>query len=161
MNISLVRIDDRLIHGQVTTAWLRQYPADAVFVIGDSVAANPFQKMVLQTTAPPGVRVEVFDAKTAALELIDQSGDKRSVLLILTRPADIVHLLEQGIPIRSVNVGGIQPHGGSRQIAKSVSVDQADERAFRQLFEKGVVLEIRMVPANKKQDLAKTLGFTG
>jgi len=159
MNISLVRIDDRLIHGQVTTAWLRQYPAEVIFVIGDKVAANPFQKVVLQTTAPAGVTVEVMDTATAAAELIRRSQDSLNVALILTRPADIVHLVEQGIPIRSVNVGGMQPHAGSRQVAKSVSVDQADERAFRHLFEKGVELEIRMVPTDKKQDLAKILGF--
>lgn len=161
MNISLVRIDDRLIHGQVTTAWLRQYPADVIFVIGDTVAKNPFQKMVLQTTAPPGVEVEVFDSKTAACKLINRSQENRNVVLILTRPADIVHLVEMGVPIRSVNVGGMQPHGSSRQIAKSVSVDKTDEESFRKLFEKGVELEIRMVPTDKRQDLAKLLGFKG
>ncbi len=159
MNISLVRIDDRLIHGQVTTAWLRQYPAEVIFVVGDALAKNPFQKMVLQATAPPGVQVEVFDTKTAAEELIKRSGDSRNVMLILTRPADIVKLVEMGVPIRSVNVGGMQPHGNSRQIAKSVSVDETDEQSFRQLAEKGVELEIRMVPTDKRQDLAKLLGF--
>jgi mannose/fructose/sorbose-specific phosphotransferase system IIB component len=159
MNISLVRIDDRLIHGQVTTAWLRQYPADVIFVIGDSVAANPFQKTVLQTTAPAGVTVEVMDTATAAAELNRRSQENRKVALILTKPGDIVYLVQHGIPIRSVNVGGMQPHSGSRQIAKSVSVDKSDEEAFRQLFEKGVELEIRMVPTDKKQDVARLLGF--
>lgn len=159
MKIPLVRIDDRLIHGQVATAWLRQYPADSIFVINDAVAKNDFQKTVLLTTAPAGLKISIFSVDDGVKALM--SGDAfGSAILILTRPADILRLAEAGVPMASLNVGGMQPHQGSRQVTKAVSVDQADVDSFRVLHQRGVELEVRMVPTDRKQDLAKILGFT-
>lgn len=158
MNLPLVRIDDRLIHGQVATAWLRQYPAEAIFVINDAVAKNEFQRTVLLTTAPAGLNIEIYGVDDGARAVLAESGT-RSAILILTRPRDIVRLAEAGVPLTSINVGGMQPHQGAKQVTKAVSVDQADIDSFRALHERGVELEVRMVPTDKRQDLAKILGF--
>ncbi|MBE6083621.1 MAG: PTS sugar transporter subunit IIB, partial [Tissierellaceae bacterium] len=54
-NIVLTRIDDRLIHGQVMTAWVKQTKATRIIIIDDVVAKDDFMKKVLTMAAPPGI----------------------------------------------------------------------------------------------------------
>ena len=67
-NVLLARVDDRLIHGQVMTAWMKTYPATQIVIADDGVAKDEFMISVLETAAPAGVRVRVFGVdKTARL----------------------------------------------------------------------------------------------
>lgn len=84
MSIELVRIDDRLIHGQVVMAWSKAIAVKRMVVIDDQVAGDAIRKMLLETVAPPGVKVSVFTVEQGiqALLLANQFGNEKLLLLL-------------------------------------------------------------------------------
>ena len=63
--ITFARVDDRLIHGEVVTAWVPTYRINHIIIVDDTVARDPFQRRVLKTLAPRGVRVDPMNVKEA------------------------------------------------------------------------------------------------
>ena len=153
MSIQLVRIDDRLIHGQVVMAWSKAIAVKRMVVIDDQVAGDVIRKMLLETVAPPGVKVSVFTI-AQGIEALQQNqfGDEK-LLLLCTNPMTIVLLIEGGIGIHKVNIGGMSFSLGKTQLTKAVSVDEKDRNAFKQLHEQGVVLEIQILPNDTPVDI--------
>ncbi len=155
MEILFTRIDDRLVHGQVTTTWLRQYKCNSIFIIDDEVAVNPLLKKILKATVPQDVKMVILDTKKA-IEMLKDNGEEK-IFIITKRPRPILKLVENEIKIDSVNIGGMQPKPGSKKISKAVSVTKEDIDDFKKLAEKGIELEIRMVPTDPKIDLIKLI----
>ena len=140
MKINLVRIDDRLIHGQVATVWSKEANAQRIIICSDEVAKDQIRKTLLLQVGPPGV----------------------TVFFLYTCPQDVLRMAEAGVPIKSVNIGGMAFKTGKTQITKAVSVDESDIAAFKKLHEMGIELEIRPVATDKKVDLmSKIEGIEG
>lgn len=78
-------------------------------------------------------------------------------MLLFEKPGDIVSLIEAGVPITTVNVGGMRFEHNRRQITKSVSVTEQDIEAFEQLNELGVKLELRQLPSDPSEDFMQIL----
>ena len=149
MKINLVRIDDRLIHGQVATVWSKEANAQRIIICSDEVAKDQIRKTLLLQVGPPGVKVSVVDVA-------------KTVFFLYTCPQDVLRMAEAGVPIKSVNIGGMAFKTGKTQITKAVSVDESDIAAFKKLHEMGIELEIRPVATDKKVDLmSKIEGIEG
>ncbi|MCY8615583.1 PTS system mannose/fructose/N-acetylgalactosamine-transporter subunit IIB, partial [Bacillus haynesii] len=80
-----------------------------------------------------------------------------TAMLLFENPGDIVSLIEAGVPIETVNVGGMRFENNRRQITKSVSVTEKDIKAFEQLHELGVKLELRQLPSDSSEDFMQIL----
>jgi PTS system mannose-specific IIB component len=157
MNIVLARIDDRLIHGQVVTVWTRETRCERIIVCNDDADADPIRKALLTQTAPPGVVANVVNIEKAIRVCQNPKYDGVRALLLFTNPTDVVRMIEGGIEIKTVNIGGMCFKEGKRQITKAVSVDETDIAAFKNMHEKGVELEIRKVASDSKIDLMSVL----
>ena len=153
MGIELVRIDDRLIHGQVVMAWSKAVSVKRMVVIDDKVALDAIRKMLLETVAPPGVKVSVLTVAQGIEALRHEKFGKEKVLLLVTNPMTILSLLEGGIPIYKVNIGGMSFSQGKVQLTKAVSVNEEDKIAFRELHEQGVALHIQILPNDTPIDI--------
>jgi PTS system D-mannose-specific IIA component/PTS system D-mannose-specific IIB component len=156
MKIGLARIDDRLIHGQVATRWTKETNVTRIIVVSDEVANDHVRKTLLTQVAPPGVTAHVVDiAKMIRVWNNPKYGSDR-VMLLFTNPTDVERVVEQGVDIKSVNVGGMAFRQGKTQVNNAVSVDEKDIAAFRKLNERGIELEVRKVsndPKLKMMDL--------
>lgn len=145
MKIGLTRIDDRLIHGQVATRWTKETNVSRIIVVSDEVANDHVRKTLLTQVAPPGVTAHVVDvAKMIRVWNNPKYGSDR-VMLLFTNPTDVLRLVEQGVEITSVNIGGMAFRQGKTQVNNAVSVDEKDIDAFRQLNARGIELEVRKV----------------
>lgn len=153
MSIELVRIDDRLIHGQVVMAWSKAVAVKRMVVIDDKVATDVIRKMLLETVAPPGVKVSVFTVSEGIQTLQNKKFGNEKLLLLCTNPMTIMSLIEGGIEINKVNIGGMSFSQGKTQVTKAVSVDEDDRNAFKRLHEHGVVLEIQILPNDTPVDI--------
>lgn len=164
MALALLRIDDRLIHGQVTTAWLSSCGARRILIASDDVAKDELRKMVVKLAAPKGVVTEVTDL-TRASELLKGplSSPIEKVMVLCTSPKEALELVKRGVPITTINVGNIGGIGnmqgakGRKQIFKSVSVGEEDVEAFRALDALGVKCEIRVVPQDRPVDVMELI----
>lgn len=157
MKINLVRIDDRLIHGQVVTVWSKEARAERIIVCSDEVANDEIRKTLLKQVGPPGVKVNVVGIDKAIRVYNNPKYENDQVLFLFTCPEDIVRLVEGGVKIKSVNVGGMAFKTGKKQITKAISVDDEDREAFKKLHNMGIELEIRPVASDPKVDLMSKL----
>lgn len=157
MNIVLARIDDRFIHGQVVTRWVKSFPAERIIVVSDSIAADEMRKALLISVAPPEMKASVVTVDKMIRAWHSEKYRDTTAILLFARPGDALRLVEGGVKIDSVNVGGMIFEEGRQQITRSVSVAPEDIAAFRQLNAQGVSLELRQLPSDSPMNLMDKL----
>lgn len=150
MQIGLARIDDRLIHGQVATRWTKETNVQRIIVVSDEVAADTVRKTLLTQVAPPGVTAHVVDVAKMIRVYNNPKYAGERVMLLFTNPTDVERIVEEGVKITSVNIGGMAYRQGKTQVNNAVSVDEKDIEAFRKLNDRGIELEVRKVSTDPK-----------
>ncbi|WP_138206238.1 mannose/fructose/sorbose PTS transporter subunit IIB [Haloimpatiens lingqiaonensis] len=153
MNIVLARIDDRLIHGQVATIWTKETKCSRIIVCNDDVAQDEIRKTLLTQVAPPGIKAHVVDLAKAVRVYNNPKYENDRVMFLFTNPSDVLTLVENGVDIKSVNIGGMSFKEGKKKITGAVSVNDEDVDAFKKLNERGIELEIRKVATDSKADI--------
>ncbi|MBI0060333.1 PTS sugar transporter subunit IIB [Gilliamella sp. M0320] len=156
MPINVARIDDRLIHGQVITTWVKNYDIEQVLVINDKVAGDKVQQSVLTMSAPPGLKVLVFGVQQF-IEILKKTPIKKRTMLLFTNSIDVNSLVEGGLSLEKVNVGGMRMQDGRHQLSRAVSVTPEEEQAFKNLIAKNIPVEVQMVPKDPIVDLKSLL----
>lgn len=152
MSWLLHRIDDRLIHGQVLVAWGARLHPLRMWVVDDAVAASDWERQVY-TDAAPGVDVRVTGVAEAAAAYAAEAGAPGGAFLLVRDLATARRLVEAGAAVPAFNVGGLHFAPGKDKVAEYVYLDAADRADARALLARGVVLEVRDVPASKPQPL--------
>ncbi|QIW15403.1 PTS mannose transporter subunit IIAB [Pasteurellaceae bacterium RH1A] len=151
MTIGLVRIDDRLIHGQVATRWTKESRVSRIIVVNDDVAKDKVRSTMLKSVAPPGVTAHVVDvAKMIRVYNNPEYGDDR-VMLLFTNPSDVLTLLEGGVKMDSINIGGMAYRDGKKMITSAVAVDDKDIEAFKAIDAMKIELDVRKVSNDSRQ----------
>lgn len=153
IGIELVRIDDRLIHGQVVMVWSKVVPLKRIVVIDDKVAVDVIRKMFLETVAPPGVMVSVLNVAQGIDSLKNNSFGDEKLLLLFTNPETIVTLVESGVKLNKVTIGAMSYSRGKTKLTKAVSLDDADKNAFKELHKHGIILQIQVLPSDAPVDI--------
>ena len=150
MSFGLWRIDDRLIHGQVATRWTKETGVQRIIVVNDGVEKDKTRSTMLKQAVPPGVTAHVVsvDKMMRVYNNPEYAGDK--VMLLFTNPTDALELVRRGVPIQSINIGGMAYKEGRVMLDMSVSVDEKDIEAFKELDSRGIELEVRKVASDKK-----------
>ena len=153
--ITVARIDERLIHGQVAYAWTVAYKSEIIMVVDDEVAKDQFQVSLLQMACPAGVKCAVCGVDRGA-ELL-KKHEARKIFVVVKHPRTLLELHERGVKIPEINVGGLYFKEGRRQLSKTVYVDAEMEEIFHKLHDAGIALENRTHPNDGKEDLMKLL----
>ena len=145
MSFRLVRIDDRLIHGQVVTGWLRALGAKRIVIVDDATARDEFLREVLTLAAPQGVPVEVLGLADGAARCLELASSPEPVIVLARSPRTIVALRQAGVPIEVVDLGGMGAGPGKRRLHKTISVSPDDLASLRLLEEMGTRVEVQIV----------------
>ncbi|EME3593998.1 PTS sugar transporter subunit IIB [Enterococcus faecium] len=161
MQIKLARIDDRLIHGQVATVWAKEAGAKRIIVISKEVANDEIRKTLVKQAAPPGIKVNIVDPKKAVKVYNNPKYKDETVFYIFTNPMEVLEMVELQVPIKSINIGGMQFKNGRKQITKAVSVNQIEAETFRKLEAAGVELDLRVVATDPKRNFEVKLKEAG
>ena len=153
-NIVLTRIDNRLLHGQVATQWTKHIGANLILVANDDVAGKKMRQNLMDMAAPTGVATRYWTLQKT-IDTIHKAADRQKIFIICESPADVLTLVEGGVPIKEVNIGNMHMAEGKKQVAGVVAVDDKDVEAFKNLRDLGVKLEIRKVPTESAEDIDK------
>jgi D-glucosaminate PTS system EIIB component len=145
VSLRLVRIDDRLIHGQVVAVWLRALGADRIVIVDDATAHDAFLRDVLVMAAPPGVPVEVLDVAGGTPRLMDLAAAPEPIFVLARTPRAVLALRRAGVPIEVVDLGGLGAGPGRHRLYKTISVSLEEMRELRELEELGTRVEIQIV----------------
>ena len=144
MTLRLVRVDDRLIHGQVVAVWLRAVGADRILIVDESVAADPFLVDVLTLAAPAGVPVEVRGIEAGAARARELASSPDSAFVLVKTPVTALALIRAGVPVGVLNLGGMGAGPGRRQMYRTISASDAERAALREIEALGTPVEIRI-----------------
>lgn len=161
MVIGLARIDDRLIHGQVATRWTKETNVTRIIVVSDEVAADTVRKTLLTQVAPPGVTAHVVDVAKMIRVYNNPKYAGERVMLLFTNPTDVERIVEGGVKITSVNIGGMAFRRGKTQVNNAISVDATDIEAFKKLNARGIELEARKVSTDQKLKMMDLIAKVG
>ncbi len=153
MAIEVVRIDDRLIHGQIVQGWLKVIEVNKILLVSDEVAGDKMQQILLSMAMPSNVQLVIKNIKDASYELSNDVYDKDKLMILFSNPQDIVKMLETGVKFKSINVGGMHFSHGKTQILKNLSVDKQDVISFLKLIENDIELESRILPADERHNI--------
>lgn len=146
-----LRLDERLIHGQVATYWSRSLDADRIMVIGDAIVADPVRKDALIAAVPAGIRLSVLTAETAARRLNSGLYHGQRVFVLVDNPKTIRSLLDGGVHIEEVNIGNMGKRDGRTEIKKSVYCTDDEKDMILAFEEAGVPVYAQMVPGDEKK----------
>ena len=150
MEIRLVRIDDRLIHGQVATVWAKVTKVNRILVVSDEVAKDTLRKTLLKQAAPLGVIVNVITIDKMISIFNDPKFNDFKSMLLFTSPRDVRRVVEGGVKLDTINIGGMSFSDGKKMITNAVAVNSEDIKDLKYLNEQGIKLEIRKVVADNK-----------
>ena len=153
IKINLARIDSRLLHGQVATAWTPDSKANRIIVVSDAVAKDEMRKTLITQAAPPGVKANVVPIKKMIEVAKDPRFGETKALLLFETPQDALAAIEGGVPVETLNVGSMAHSTGKTMLNSVLSVNKADVAAFEKLRDLGVKFDVRKVPNDSKSDL--------
>ncbi len=155
MAIIMSRVDERLIHGQMALAWLKQYSVDVVIVIDDESAGDMLKTMLLQMAVSGTVECIVTKISEAK-DRIEEAHGKR-VFLCAASPRVFLELLKQGVEIPHINIGGIYDKPGRVKYYTTVFLDEETKKDILELGKFPVKIEYRQVPRDNETDILSLL----
>lgn len=151
--IVLTRIDHRLLHGQVAFLWVRNVGADCILIANDSLAKDSLRMSAVRIAKPPGVKLVMKSVEDSIKSINTGETDKYKLLIIVESVDDAYRLASNCNAITSINIGGMKNADDRKQISKAAFVSESDIEKFKEMNEKGIELEVRMVPNDQKVDV--------
>lgn len=160
MPISLYRIDDRLIHGQVVVGWGQPLDIDFIVLVDDNVACCDWEQDLYRMGVPPEMELIFADVATAIRDHDKYASDKRKGLLVTPDIPTMQRLVYGVANIREVNVGGIHHRAGRVQKLRYVFLAPEEEAQLRAMVESGVKVTAQDVPAAREVPMSDILAAT-
>ena len=151
--VDLVRIDDRLVHGQVMAAWAPALRTTHILVADDDSAADDFARQIMQLAMPAHIALTIETVDSAASRLPAIAADASHTLVLLKSVAAAVRLHHLW-PLVSLNVGGIGMAPGRALVWRSIAASPQEVAALQRLRAQGVDVYFQMVPGDTKQVLS-------
>lgn len=154
-NIVLTRVDNRLIHGQVATNWLKTYNANLCIVADDAVAEDSMQQTLLKLAAG-NMQIRFFTIQKT-IDIIYKASPSQKIAIICRTPIQVAKLVAGNIPITTVNIGNMHDDEGKKKLQRTVYADAEEIAAMKELIDKGVTVEYRMLPKDHSINMAALL----
>lgn len=147
----LARIDTRLLHGQVATAWTKTINPNRIIVVSDNVAHDALRKSMIEQAAPPGVKANVVPIEKMIQVAKDPRFGATKALLLFETPQDALKAIEGGVDIKELNVGSMAHSQGKAVCTKAIAMGKDDVETFEKLKALGVKFDVRKVPSDSPE----------
>ncbi|AZZ40976.1 PTS mannose/fructose/sorbose transporter subunit IIB [Acidipropionibacterium jensenii] len=157
MNIKLLRIDSRLIHGQIANNWVNTVGVQTMIAVSDQAAHDDIRKTLLLQVGKENTKTFVLDLAKMMRVYNNPKYKDLDVLVVVESPQDVIRLMDAGLPVDKVNVGGITYREGMTRVTESVSVGPAEIEAFQELDKRGIKLEVQQVPSSSRANMMDKL----
>ena len=155
-DIRLIRVDFRLMHGQVIANWLNQVDGNAIMIVNKQLSKDPFMNNVYKMAAPKGEKVRIFDLDTA-LEKIksEKYTSNRKLIVLFKSVTDAKEAYEKGFPISELQVGGLGSGPDRVQITNQIYLNKEDTDKLLDMNGKGVKVYLQAVPKESELSIDK------
>jgi mannose/fructose/N-acetylgalactosamine-specific phosphotransferase system component IIB len=153
MDIALVRVDNRLVHGQILEAWVPFIKAACIMVVDDQVASDFFRETVIRMAVPRGVTVIISGVAEFAGNYIFSCCSGPKTIVLFSNVSDALAVYRLGFKFDKLNIGNIYNDDCKLCCTPSVLLSDADICSIESLHKEGVLIELRRVPREKPIDL--------
>lgn len=158
------RIDDKLVHGQVATTWIRVSGANRIYVVDDMTAKDQFITRLYKATAPQGTKIDVWDLDTGIqkVKLVEEHEQIKGFILC-RGPLEFLAMAKAGINFKELCVGNMAPSGDRIQLQSGINTfaNEEERDALRQLVELGVNVYLHIIPDRPKIPILECSGMRG
>jgi mannose/fructose/N-acetylgalactosamine-specific phosphotransferase system component IIB len=161
MPILLYRVDERLIHGQVVVGWGNSLKIDQIVLVNDQVASNPWERELYLACAPPEMKAIILSVDEATTRILQNGFKDGETLVLVDSPFDILRMMEMGVKIDLINVGGIGSKTGRKKILSYLFLSAEEILAFKRIISAGIRCECRDVPLAEKHNLSSLFDKLG
>lgn len=156
-NVKLVRVDDRLVHGQVMTSWLKFTGANKIMVVDDEVATNDLMKTVLKGVVPSQVKLGIFSIAKAIDRLTKGFKPDDKLIILVKTPETVWAIQRAGIDIPALNIGGMGIRSDRDTLYQNIACSESEREALRGLIREGCDVSIQITADDSKVGVAKLL----
>lgn len=154
-DLKLVRIDERLIHGQ-GQMWIRSLGVNLCVVANDEAANDPIQQSLMKSVVS-GTGMRFFTIEKTA-EIIHRAAPTQHIFLVVKSPKDALRLVEGGVPITHVNVGNVHSAEGKEKVSNYIYLGDEDKQALKKMHEEyNITFDTRTSPMAPDVDALDTL----
>jgi mannose/fructose/N-acetylgalactosamine-specific phosphotransferase system component IIB len=157
MNVLLVRVDDRFIHGQILESWIPHLRAQNVVVVNDALAGDHFQKTIMSMAIPERISLRIVPVEEATALTDDRDLDDKRTLVIVSSIRDAYELFMKGFVYMKLNIGNNKGSDKAKQISYSVWIDEDDLDMLKELMDRGVEVSLQSVPRERNIDMKSIL----
>jgi PTS system mannose-specific IIB component len=161
MDIALVRVDNRLIHGQILEAWVPFTKSSTIIVVDDHVASDFFRETVIKMAVPRDVEVIISSVEDFVLHFKYQKGKGRKTIVLFSGMADAFRAFQGGFVFDRLNIGNVYCDECLKQCSPSVMLGEEDVKIIRSLLDEGVKIDVRCVPREKPANIRELITMIG
>ncbi|MFV0394332.1 MAG: PTS sugar transporter subunit IIB [Coprobacillaceae bacterium] len=151
--IKTVRIDHRLVHGQVAFSWTHFLGVNRIIVIDDKAATDEIQKMALNMSKPAGVKLNIFSVEKALSKMKKVETLNDIIFIVFGCTRDAAKFVEGYPKLGEINYGGIAKKDGSQQFSSVIYLNAEEIADTKRIMEAGVKIYMQQLPTTKKEDL--------
>lgn len=152
MDFSLIRVDNRLVHGQIIEAWLPFLRATGIIVVNDNVAASLFRESVIRMAVPRDVEVLIYGVDEFGRSDVSHQNEYARTIVLFSGVNDVVRAWASGFRLKILNIGNLYSDNWGLKCSSSVCLTDEDIAHIRFLLDSGVTVELRSVPSDRGVD---------
>jgi len=153
MPLCLVRIDDRLIHGQVVLGWARALKPDRIVVANNRIAKNSWERKFYTSSVPSDIKLSFLELDETARQLLNNLFKNETVMILFESVKDAFSVVELGVTLNEINIGGLHYREGAHEVLPYVFLTDEDKTYLRELVKKSVALLAQDVPGNAPHNI--------
>ncbi len=151
--IKFIRIDHRLLHGQVVFSWSKSLQINRLIVVNDEAANDEFKKMSLELSKPQGIKLNIFTVENTLTKISKIEALSENIMMIFGNTKDVRQFCESYSNVKEINYGGIIKKEGSKQFSNAIFLTENEIDDAKVLKSMGIKQFMQQVPTSKKEDL--------
>lgn len=156
-NIKLVRLDFRLIHGQVIAKWFCQIMGNEIVIIDDDLSQDSFMASIYEMSAPVDSKVHVYSVEDAVKKVEDGTFASGKVLVLFKNVDQVFKAVEKGFKIDELQIGGLGSAPGRINVYGPITLDDHDASLLKKIADQGTNIYLQQVPEEAKMTFSKVL----
>lgn len=151
--IKFIRIDHRLLHGQVVFSWSKSLQINRLILVNDEAANDEFKKMSLELSKPQGIKLNILTVENTLTKISKIEALSENIMMIFGNTKDVRQFCESYSNVKEINYGGIIKKEGSKQFSNAIFLTENEIDDAKVLKSMGIKQFMQQVPTSKKEDL--------
>lgn len=152
MGIKLVRVDFRLVHGQIVTKWIHTIKADTILVLNDKLAKDSFMLSVYQMSAPAGTKVKVQTIDDFIKHWHETKYEESNCMILIKNVEDTYRIFKGGVKFDAIQIGGLGGSAGRKAVFGPITLDKVDMERLKEINDSGQRVYFHQVPEDSSAE---------